>query len=427
MAPFRRKMNLKNINLRELLNFRELEKLFKNYSKTSGLDVSLYDLSGAEQMSIRSEHSLCELLRGSCVCRDKIVQSGKKAEELKSSYIYETPCGLVMCIAAVRIDGQSIAYITTGPVVLWEKDEYFYSEMREKCLSMGVSVGESTFSAVRQVDCENMTSISEMLRVLVEYMAGEERKYLEQRLEISRMNLERLRVRREMEIKENQPCYNKYPIELEKELIAYVQLGDKNSAKKIINRFLNEIFSYASGDIDIIKAKLYEFTAFLSRSAVEAGAPISALAEIVKKSSRLLLDNIDFQDLCASTIEILENFIDVVYESRSKRISSTHLAAAIRYINAHYSEDIDLETLAQSVFVSSCYLSHLFRNEMGTTFSDYLTRVRLEAAKKLLMEGASVDKTAEEVGYNDGNYFIKIFKKYVGVTPAKYRKSLMQN
>lgn len=84
MAPFRRKMNLKNINLRELLNFRELEKLFKNYSKTSGLDVSLYDLSGAEQMSIRSEHSLCELLRGSCVCRDKIVQSGKKAEELKS-------------------------------------------------------------------------------------------------------------------------------------------------------------------------------------------------------------------------------------------------------------------------------------------------------------------------------------------------------
>ena len=63
---------------------------------------------------------------------------------------------------------------------------------------------------------------------------------------------------------------------------------------------------------------------------------------------------------------------------------------------------------------------------MGTTFSDYLTKVRLEEAKKHLAQGLSVEKTAELVGYSDGNYFIKIFKKYVGVTPAKYRKSVMQ-
>ena len=419
-------MNLKNVGLRNILNFAELEKLFKNYSLTSGLDVSLYDLSGELQLSICKENSVCKKMRDTCVCREKIVQSGKKADELKSSYIYETPCGLIMCIVSVRFDGQVVGYITTGPVVLWEKDEYFYEEVQEKCREFGVEADKSLFSQVRQVDCEMMTSVSEMLRVLVEYMAGEERKYLEQRLEISRMNLERMRVQREIEIKQNQACYNKYPVELEKELIAYVQLGDKTSAKRIINRFLNEIFSFASGDLEIIKAKLYEFSAFLSRSAVEAGAPIAALTEIVKKSSRLLLDNIDFQDLCASTIEIMENFIDVVYQSRSKRISSTHLAKAIRYINANYAENIDLESLAQSVYVSSYYLSHLFRNEMGTTFSDYLTKIRLENAKRCLMEGLSVEKTAELVGYNDGNYFIKIFKKYIGVTPAKYRKSLMQ-
>lgn len=45
-----------------------------------------------------------------------------------------------------------------------------------------------------------------------------------------------------MQIREEQPRYNKYPIELEKELIAYVQMGDKNQAKLIINRFLGEIF-----------------------------------------------------------------------------------------------------------------------------------------------------------------------------------------
>lgn len=77
------------------------------------------------------------------------------------------------------------------------------------------------------------------------------------------------------------------------------------------------------------------------------------------------------------------------------------------------------------MFVSSYYLSHLFRREMGVTFSDYLTKVRVSRAKELLMEGRSVEDVSECVGYRDGNYFIKIFKKYVGVTPSKYRKSVL--
>lgn len=419
-------MEGKNVSLREVVNFAELEKLFKNYSLTSGLDVALFDLSGEEQLAVRRADTVCSAFRGASSCREKIVQSGKKAEELHGSYIYETPCGLVMCIAAVALEGQSVGYIATGPVVLWEKDEYFYRETGAKCAAMGKAVDGALLASVRQVDCAMMTGISEMLRVLVEYMAGQEKKFLEQRLEISRLNLERLRAQSELQIKESRPCYNKYPAELEKELIAYVQTGDKNSAKKIINRFLNEIFSYASGDLEIIKAKLYEFSAFLSRSAVEAGAPLAALTEIVKKSARFLLENIDFQELCSATIEIMENFIDVVYESRRKRSSNVHLVNAIRYIHAHYAEELDLETLARNVYVSPYYISHLFRSEMGTTFSDYLTKIRLDNAKRLLMEGLSVEKTAELVGYADGNYFIKIFKKFTGVTPARYRRSVVQ-
>ena len=85
-----------------------------------------------------------------------------------------------------------------------------------------------------------------------------------------------------------------------------------------------------------------------------------------------------------------------------------------------------LDSLAQHVFVSSYYLSHLFRREMGVTFSDYLGKIRVEHAKGLLMEGISVEQTSERVGYHDSNYFIRIFKKNVGVTPAKYRKNFSE-
>lgn len=412
--------------LRGILNLKELEKLFTNYARTSGLDVALYDTAGEECLCVRKPGCICSYGAGNQACREKILYSGRKAQELKGSYIYETPCGLVMCITPVSLGEETVGYLTTGPVILWEKDEFFAAEFRRKCAEARFSFGaDYDIGALRQIDCASMTSVSETLTVLVSYMVREEKKYIEQRSELSRLNRERMRAAREMQIREAQPRYNKYPMELEKELIAHVQMGDRNQAKSIINRFLNEIFSYASGDLEIVKAKLYEFTAFLSRSAVEGGAPLSALTGILKKNSRLILENADFSDICRGTVEILDDFLDAVYESRGKKGANAHLYNAIRYIHAHYAEDLNLEMLSQQVYVSPYYLSHLFRRELGETFSDYLAGVRVSRAKELLMAGGRVEETAERVGYRDANYFQKIFKKYVGVTPSRYRKSML--
>lgn len=418
-------MKLNEAGLKQILNFKQLEKLLRNYSLTSGMDVALYGADGEEQLCVRNPGCICEYGKGYFACRESIVFSGKKAAEIGSAYIYETPCGLIMCITPLVLEEELLGFITTGPVVLWDKDEFFADEFRKKCEKVGLDTQKCDPSGIRQIDCKSMTSIAETLTMLIRYMLQQEQKYIGQRLEISKMNMERLRAAKEMQIRESQPHYNKYPIELEKELIASVQMGDKNQAKQIINRFLNEIFSYASGDLEIVKAKLYEFTAFLSRSAVEAGAPLATLTGVIRKSSLLLLENADFSDICRETVEILDGFIDAVYESRGKKNTSEHLYKAIQYINAHYFEDLNLDILAQNVFVSSYYLSHLFRREMGVTFSDYLTKVRVSRAKELLMEGRSVEDVSECVGYRDGNYFIKIFKKYVGVTPSKYRKSVL--
>ena len=418
-------MKLNEAGLKQILNFKQLEKLLRNYSLTSGMDVALYGSDGEEQLCVRNPGCICEYGKGHFACRESIVFSGKKAAEIRSAYIYETPCGLIMCITPILMEEELLGFITTGPVILWDKDDFFAEEFRKNCEKVGLDVQKCDPSNIRQIDCKSMTSVAETLTMLIRYMLQEERKYIEQRLEITKMNMERLRAAKEMQIRESQPHYNKYPIELEKELIASVQMGDKSQAKQIINRFLNEIFSYASGDLEIVKAKLYEFTAFLSRSAVEAGAPLATLTGVIRKSSLLLLENADFSDICRETVEILDGFIDAVYESRGKKNTSEHLYKAIQYINAHYFEDLNLDILAQNVFVSSYYLSHLFRREMGVTFSDYLTKVRVSRAKELLMEGRSVEDVSECVGYRDGNYCIKICKKYVGVTPSKYRKSVL--
>ena len=414
-------MNLGNVRLRQILNYDTLTELFRHFSVVSGLDVVLFDREGKEELAVRRARSVCSLVKNDGNCRETIRYGGEKSRELGEPYIYRSACGLVMCASAVVVEGTHVGSIQVGPARLWEADDFAHREFSENIAAFGVSPEEIDFETIPKLECVNMTSLAAMLSVFVDYLCKEERKYLEQRLKLSDLTAERETLLAEMSLADERGM-RKYPLELEKELIAYVQLGDRARARGIINRFLNEIFSYASGDLGIIKAKIYEFTAFLSRSAVEAGAPIGDLTEIVRKASRIMLDHVEYADLCTMTVEILDDFLEVVYKSRNERPTSRHLAKAIEYLDAHFSEEITLETLAKNVFVSAYYLSHLFRTEMNTTFSDYLAKKRVEEAKKLLRSGSSVEYVALKVGFRDSNYFARIFKRYVGISPSRYRR-----
>lgn len=94
-----------------------------------------------------------------------------------------------------------------------------------------------------------------------------------------------------------------------------------------------------------------------------------------------------------------------------------------RFIHDHYMENIGLEDISGTVFLSSKYASLLFKQEMNTTIMEYLTDYRMDIAKELLLKKKY--RTAEimkMVGYNDARYFSKVFKKRVGINPTEYRK-----
>ncbi len=95
------------------------------------------------------------------------------------------------------------------------------------------------------------------------------------------------------------------------------------------------------------------------------------------------------------------------------------------YLAAHYAQDISLEVVAELLDFSPFYLSKLFKNTFGTSFIDYLTELRLNAAKELLSDPSlSAKEIGERVGYPNSNYFTKLFKKKTGLTPIEYRNSL---
>ena len=104
----------------------------------------------------------------------------------------------------------------------------------------------------------------------------------------------------------------------------------------------------------------------------------------------------------------------------------TAVARGKRFIEEHFAEELSLERVAREVSLTPYYFSKIFSRVCGESVVDYLTRVRIEAAKRLLADPAiSIKETCFRVGYNDPNYFSRVFKKVTGQTPTEYRTSMV--
>lgn len=95
---------------------------------------------------------------------------------------------------------------------------------------------------------------------------------------------------------------------------------------------------------------------------------------------------------------------------------------AIDYMKEHYSEKLDLQTVADSLYISTWYLCKVLKKEVDNSFVRLLNDIRITEAKRLLVEtNYKVYEICEKVGYTDNPYFTKTFKKQVGMTPNQYR------
>jgi two-component system response regulator YesN len=97
---------------------------------------------------------------------------------------------------------------------------------------------------------------------------------------------------------------------------------------------------------------------------------------------------------------------------------------ALKYIDSNYfNQDLNLETVAAELNVSSSYLSKLMKEEIGMSFIDYLTHVKIQKAIFLMEDPTiKIHEVAELVGYNDQHYFCKAFKRTMGYPPIEYRE-----
>ena len=102
--------------------------------------------------------------------------------------------------------------------------------------------------------------------------------------------------------------------------------------------------------------------------------------------------------------------------------SASVVGYALAYINQHYREGVTLKQVAAECHINTSYLGQVFHKETGSAFTDYVNALRIKEARRLLNNPTlKVYEVAEQVGFTDYHYFLKIFKKVTGITPSDLR------
>ncbi|KZE06362.1 Transcriptional regulator AraC family [Bacillus mycoides] len=159
-----------------------------------------------------------------------------------------------------------------------------------------------------------------------------------------------------------------------------------------------------------------------TRYAIEGNLPpdIAFALSILYIQTMEQLDNVDSVRRLSG--DALRTFADRVKEFNAQKFSNA-VTTCMNHINKNVYDGISLNELANHLDITPTYLSKLFKKEVGIPLSDYIQRVRVEEAKKLLtLTTYPLSDICAWLNFNDQSYFTRVFKKSTNMTPRQYRE-----
>ena len=212
-----------------------------------------------------------------------------------------------------------------------------------------------------------------------------------------------------------------YPMDIEKRLFEVLEKGRVSDTVTVANDFFDWMEESQQDHIEDVKLKVLEFVLWAEHLAYENANNIYRF----RSRTTYMTDVMAMNDF----VTLRKWFVDKFTESasnistRSENRSESVVERAKKYIQDNFRKDISLEDVSQKVDISSYYFSKVFKEETGENFIEFLTKLRMEEAKRLLEESdLSIKEVCSEVGYSDPNYFSRNFKKYAGITPTEARE-----
>ncbi|WP_372631242.1 AraC family transcriptional regulator [Cohnella sp.] len=212
-----------------------------------------------------------------------------------------------------------------------------------------------------------------------------------------------------------------YPESLEKQMMSNLKAGDGETLKEYTSEFFSEMMAF----------KYYEITHSLTQLLIMTIRAAKSMSNLEQADHHLEIHTCQQQLWRLDTLEQMEewymdlcNQIIKLRDQESKSKNSKTVAALVEYMKVNYLDpNISVDQMSHYVGLSTNYMRRLFKEEMGVSVSEYLTTLRMDKAKELLVKTDDpARKIGANVGFENTNYFYVLFKKHVGMTPDHYRR-----
>ncbi len=410
----------------------EAKRSIISYSKATGMRSFIIDTEGKcifEANGFDEECRFCKLIRNFNGkhenCPSVHLYGSNQAARFGGKYIFYCPVGLLHWISPIIKNGFIQGAFVGGPVLMVDHEELLLEDLIKNSSTNLVEIGKMKeyFKMVPVVKPEVVTSLSELLLMASLRTSNN---YAAEVYETNIFHKNQSRAFglgypiRNIEKEENGKFF--YPFEKEKELLSKITMGDEVGSQRILKIIIEHIAFSSGKNLNIMKSRIQELIALLSRAALEGGANSEKILEQNHKYFEEIHTFKTAENLIIWFFEITAHFTDSVSDLTNIRNKDV-IYKSLDYIRRNYMKKITLEEIAKHVYLNPSYFSKLFKKEMKCTYISYLNRIRIEASKKLLRDiSIPLMDVSYLVGIDDQSYFIKAFKRKTGLTPGKYRK-----
>ncbi|QHW32860.1 response regulator [Paenibacillus rhizovicinus] len=220
---------------------------------------------------------------------------------------------------------------------------------------------------------------------------------------------------------ENDAEHGNLSIQHPAEVLDLIRYGSDDEIRAAMEPFVDMVKGWSFAQIKDIQQRIFEWLLDLFKKAWQNGWADRSW----ERNPMAVWERLEQFDTLESLKEQTEQFLLAVAAGfRNQSVSPSQIIQeAEKFIRKHYAQSLTLQSVAEEVHVTPVWLSKLFKKELGKTFLEYLTDIRMERAKGMLEEVQyKVYEVSSQVGYKDPVHFTKLFKKQTGHTPKEYRR-----